>query len=117
MKVVSFVTLLSLLLLSQVLGDIYSSSNDESSSVSQIQSNDENETAAFKRTHHRHPRIHCGHACARRCRETSRKKVCLRACGSCCAKCRCVPSGTSGNTASCPCYARLRTHGNRLKCP
>ncbi|ESQ34525.1 hypothetical protein EUTSA_v10009167mg [Eutrema salsugineum] len=101
---------------SQVLAEFSTSSNAETSSVSEIQTNDENQMAAFKRTHHR-PRLHCGHACARRCSRTSRKKVCYRACGSCCAKCQCVPPGTSGNTASCPCYANLRTHGNKLKCP
>ncbi|KAJ4916424.1 Gibberellin-regulated protein 9 [Raphanus sativus] len=116
MKVVAFVMLISLLQLSQVLADASSPSNGETSSLSQIQMNDENQEEAFKRTYHR-PRFNCGSACARRCRETSRKKVCYRACGSCCAKCQCVPPGTSGNTASCPCYANLRTHGNKLKCP
>ncbi|CAL9215953.1 unnamed protein product [Arabidopsis halleri] len=120
MNVVAFVMLIiSLLLLSQALAELSSSSNNETSSVSQIQTNDENQTAAFKRTYHYHhrPRINCGHACARRCSKTSRKKVCHRACGSCCAKCQCVPPGTSGNTAACPCYANIRTHGNKLKCP
>ncbi|CAA7027225.1 unnamed protein product [Microthlaspi erraticum] len=116
MKVLAFVMLISLLLLSQVLAELSSYSNAETSSVSQIQTNDEIETAAFKKTHHR-PKFNCGHACARRCKETSRKKVCHRACGSCCAKCQCVPPGTSGHTASCRCYATLRTHGNKLKCP
>ncbi|KAL1225834.1 Gibberellin-regulated protein 9 [Cardamine amara subsp. amara] len=112
MNVVAFIMLIiSLLLLSQVLAELSSSSN-----ASQIQTNDENQTAAFKRTHHSH-RINCGYACARRCREASRKKMCHRACGSCCAKCHCVPPGTSGNKAACPCYAKLRTHGNKLKCP
>lgn len=85
MNVVAFVTLIiSFLLLSQVLAELSSSSNNETSSVSQT--NDENQTAAFKRTYHHRPRINCGHACARRCSKTSRKKVCHRACGSCCAK-------------------------------
>ncbi|CAG7864939.1 unnamed protein product [Brassica rapa] len=117
MKVVAFVMLISLLLLSQVLADLSSSSNAETSSASQIQTNEENQVEALKRTYHHRPPFNCGYACARRCRETSRKKVCYRACGSCCAKCQCVPPGTSGNTASCPCYANLRTHGNKLKCP
>ncbi|KAL0814177.1 hypothetical protein Bca101_070620 [Brassica carinata] len=117
MKVVAFVMLISLILLSQVLADLSSSSNAETSSVTQIQTNEENQVEAFKRTYHHRPPFNCGYACARRCKETSRKKVCYRACGSCCAKCQCVPPGTSGNTASCPCYANLRTHGNKLKCP
>ncbi|XP_010460028.1 PREDICTED: gibberellin-regulated protein 9-like isoform X1 [Camelina sativa] len=117
MNVMAFVMIISYLLLSQALAELSSSSNAaETSSASQFQTNDENQTAAFKRTHHR-PRFNCGYACARRCSETSRKNVCYRACGSCCAKCQCVPPGTSGNTAACPCYANLRTHGNKLKCP
>ncbi|WVZ87668.1 hypothetical protein U9M48_034273 [Paspalum notatum var. saurae] len=30
---------------------------------------------------------------------------CRRACGSCCARCHCVPPGTAGNHHVCPCYA------------
>lgn len=59
----------------------------------------------------------CGYACSRRCVRSSRKKVCHRACKSCCSRCHCVPPGTSGNVRSCPCYASLRTHGNKPKCP
>ncbi|OAY79400.1 Gibberellin-regulated protein 9 [Ananas comosus] len=35
----------------------------------------------------------------------------MRAC------CQCVPAGTSGNKTMCPCYANLRTHGLKPKCP
>ncbi|GAA0163537.1 hypothetical protein LIER_39615 [Lithospermum erythrorhizon] len=62
-------------------------------------------------------KINCKYACAKRCKLSSRKKVCIRACGTCCTKCNCVPPGTYGNHNACSCYARLKTHGNRLKCP
>ncbi|XXG62944.1 hypothetical protein AAC387_Pa05g1228 [Persea americana] len=61
--------------------------------------------------------IDCPHACAKRCRSTSRKNVCTRACGTCCMRCHCVPPGTYGNGNACPCYASLRTHGGKPKCP
>ncbi|KAK3424916.1 hypothetical protein EUGRSUZ_F01655 [Eucalyptus grandis] len=59
----------------------------------------------------------CGAACATRCRLTSRRKMCKRACGTCCARCNCVPPGTSGNEDVCPYYATMTTHGGRHKCP
>ncbi|XP_031476748.1 gibberellin-regulated protein 2-like [Nymphaea colorata] len=62
-------------------------------------------------------KIDCGAACSYRCSKASRQKICLRACGTCCARCNCVPPGTSGNTHVCPCYATMTTHGGRLKCP
>ncbi|KAL3734263.1 hypothetical protein ACJRO7_023589 [Eucalyptus globulus] len=62
-------------------------------------------------------KIDCGAACAARCRLASRQKICKRACGTCCARCNCVPPGTSGNRDVCPCYATMTTHGGRLKCP
>ncbi|XP_020107259.1 gibberellin-regulated protein 9-like isoform X1 [Ananas comosus] len=65
----------------------------------------------------RRPIINCNFACARRCMKASRKNVCARACGTCCIKCQCVPAGTSGNKTMCPCYANLRTHGLKPKCP
>ncbi|XP_010260041.1 PREDICTED: gibberellin-regulated protein 9-like [Nelumbo nucifera] len=67
--------------------------------------------------YYRRPKINCHFACARRCRKSSRKNVCTRACGTCCMRCRCVPPGTYGNKKACPCYARLKTHGHRPKCP
>ncbi|KAI3464402.1 hypothetical protein Pfo_021065 [Paulownia fortunei] len=59
----------------------------------------------------------CSYACSRRCRKSSRKNLCHRACKSCCVRCHCVPPGTYGNKGLCPCYASLRTHGNKPKCP
>ncbi|KAH0460668.1 hypothetical protein IEQ34_011331 [Dendrobium chrysotoxum] len=66
---------------------------------------------------HRRPKINCNYACAMRCRKASRKNVCERACGTCCLRCSCVPPGTYGNKNACPCYAGLRTHGRKPKCP
>ncbi|EXC00984.1 hypothetical protein L484_016050 [Morus notabilis] len=59
----------------------------------------------------------CGGACDTRCALSSRPKLCKRACGTCCARCDCVPPGTSGNYDACPCYANMTTHGGRRKCP
>ncbi|KAK9743312.1 hypothetical protein RND81_03G231300 [Saponaria officinalis] len=77
----------------------------------------ENEDAGlfYRRYHPR--KINCNYSCARRCSKSSRKNVCSRACKTCCFRCHCVPPGTSGNHQACPCYARLKTHGNRPKCP
>ncbi|KAL6844369.1 hypothetical protein ACP4OV_026042 [Aristida adscensionis] len=61
--------------------------------------------------------IDCGSACAARCAVASRQKLCVRACGSCCARCRCVPPGTDEGYDQCPCYAAITTHGGRRKCP
>ncbi|MQL78212.1 hypothetical protein Taro_010636 [Colocasia esculenta] len=62
--------------------------------------------------------IDCGEKCAVRCSLHSRPNVCTRACGTCCARCNCVPPGTSGNRELCGnCYANMTTHGNRTKCP
>ena len=41
----------------------------------------------------------------------------LRAFNIYCTKCNCVPPGTFGNKDLCPCYADMKTHGNKLKCP
>ncbi|KAG8492134.1 hypothetical protein CXB51_015749 [Gossypium anomalum] len=60
-------------------------------------------------------KIDCGGACAARCRLSSRPHLCKRACGTCCARCNCVPPGTAGNQEMCPCYASLTTHGGRRK--
>ncbi|WMV13211.1 hypothetical protein MTR67_006596 [Solanum verrucosum] len=93
--------LLSLLLLEQV----------QSIQTDQVTSNAISEAAYSNK------KIDCGGACAARCRLSSRPRLCNRACGTCCARCNCVPPGTSGNTETCPCYASLTTHGNRRKCP
>ncbi|NP_001295614.1 gibberellin-regulated protein 1-like precursor [Jatropha curcas] len=61
--------------------------------------------------------IDCGSACTARCQLSSRPNLCERACGTCCARCKCVPPGTAGNYEACPCYASLTTHGGRRKCP
>lgn len=61
--------------------------------------------------------IDCSAACGERCKKASRHNMCLRACGTCCARCNCVPPGTSGNQDLCPCYANQTTHGGRRKCP
>ncbi|XP_058213152.1 snakin-2-like [Rhododendron vialii] len=61
--------------------------------------------------------LDCGGACAGRCKLSSRPNLCKRACGTCCARCQCVPPGTSGNLEACPCYATMTTHNNRRKCP
>ncbi|KAL3527211.1 hypothetical protein ACH5RR_011867 [Cinchona calisaya] len=61
--------------------------------------------------------IDCGAACGLRCSKTKRPNLCKRACGSCCAKCRCVPPGTSGNYEACPCYYNLTTRYKIRKCP
>ncbi|KAK9216844.1 hypothetical protein WN944_008855 [Citrus x changshan-huyou] len=63
------------------------------------------------------PSIDCGGACQARCRLSSRPNLCHRACGTCCARCNCVPPGTAGNTEVCPCYANMTTHHGRHKCP
>ncbi|CAN4105257.1 unnamed protein product [Withania somnifera] len=63
------------------------------------------------------PQLDCGAACESRCRLSSRQKMCIRACGTCCARCNCVPPGTSGNQELCPCYHDMLTHGGRRKCP
>ncbi|KAJ4843670.1 Gibberellin-regulated protein 1 [Turnera subulata] len=62
-------------------------------------------------------KIECGSACDARCQLSSRPRLCKRACGTCCARCSCVPPGTAGNYDACPCYASLTTHGGRRKCP
>ncbi|GAB2292248.1 hypothetical protein Dimus_026498 [Dionaea muscipula] len=62
-------------------------------------------------------KIDCKSACTVRCSKASRTKICLRACGTCCARCNCVPPGTSGNQKDCACYYYMTTHGGRRKCP
>ncbi|XP_059636893.1 snakin-2-like [Cornus florida] len=62
-------------------------------------------------------KIDCGASCTTRCQLSSRPHLCNRACGTCCARCNCVPPGTYGNYETCPCYANMTTHGNRRKCP
>nr|AEX55233.1 cold-regulated gibberellin-regulated protein 1 LTCOR12 [Allium sativum] len=59
----------------------------------------------------------CGGLCAVRCSKSSRPNLCKRACGTCCARCNCVPPGTYGNYNTCPCYATMTTRGGARKCP
>ncbi|XP_038972975.1 gibberellin-regulated protein 11-like [Phoenix dactylifera] len=61
--------------------------------------------------------IDCSSRCAYRCSKASRHKMCIRACNTCCQRCHCVPPGTFGNKDVCPCYANMKTHGGRPKCP
>ncbi|XP_074308335.1 gibberellin-regulated protein 1-like [Silene latifolia] len=61
--------------------------------------------------------IDCGAACVGRCQLSSRPNLCKRACGTCCARCGCVPPGTSGNQQVCACYYNQTTHGGKRKCP
>ncbi|KAK7266189.1 hypothetical protein RIF29_18831 [Crotalaria pallida] len=60
----------------------------------------------------------CIPLCGYRCQLHSRKQVCVRACVTCCERCKCVPPGTYGNREKCgKCYTDMLTHGNRPKCP
>ncbi|KAK9117039.1 hypothetical protein Sjap_015986 [Stephania japonica] len=62
--------------------------------------------------------IDCGGLCGVRCGAHSRPNVCMRACGTCCARCGCVPPGTYGNREMCGrCYTDMTTHDNKTKCP
>ncbi|KAK7393051.1 hypothetical protein VNO78_21502 [Psophocarpus tetragonolobus] len=75
------------------------------------------QTLTLKNKHIQLHKINCNHECSRRCSKASKRKRCKRACKSCCHKCHCVPPGTYGHKEVCPCYARLKTHGNKPKCP
>ncbi|RWV85946.1 hypothetical protein GW17_00052211 [Ensete ventricosum] len=55
--------------------------------------------------------------CSHRCSKASRHKMCMRACIACCHKCHCVPRGTHGHKEECPCYAHMKTHHGKPKCP
>ncbi|KAL4581651.1 hypothetical protein LXL04_006177 [Taraxacum kok-saghyz] len=60
----------------------------------------------------------CYPPCVVRCKNHSRQNVCLRACVTCCDRCKCVPPGQSGNKEVCgSCYTNMKTHGGRPKCP
>ncbi|XP_031114623.1 gibberellin-regulated protein 2-like [Ipomoea triloba] len=61
--------------------------------------------------------IDCPSKCSYRCSKSGRHKMCMRACKTCCQRCNCVPPGTAGNENVCPCYANMKTHGGRHKCP
>ncbi|XP_061343290.1 peamaclein-like [Gastrolobium bilobum] len=59
----------------------------------------------------------CSSKCARRCSKAGLKYRCLKFCGICCNKCKCVPSGTYGNKHECPCYRDLKNSKGKPKCP
>ncbi|KAF6161982.1 hypothetical protein GIB67_020038 [Kingdonia uniflora] len=59
----------------------------------------------------------CRVACSVRCQLSSRPNLCKRGCTTCCARCNCVPSGTSGHLEECSWYANMTTHGDERKCP
>ncbi|XP_057972997.1 gibberellin-regulated protein 3-like [Malania oleifera] len=59
---------------------------------------------------------YCGVKCKGRCKN-ARQNTCNRACNTCCHRCHCVPPGTFGHKETCPCYANMKTHGGRPKCP
>lgn len=60
----------------------------------------------------------CIPLCLVRCKLHSRKKYCLRACMTCCERCKCVPPGQYGNKEKCgKCYSDMTTRGGKLKCP
>ncbi|XP_068643989.1 cypmaclein-like [Aristolochia californica] len=62
--------------------------------------------------------IDCSGLCGERCSQNSRPNVCIRACGTCCVRCKCVPPGTFGNREACgSCYTNMKTHGDKPKCP
>ncbi|XP_050374256.1 gibberellin-regulated protein 3-like [Argentina anserina] len=64
------------------------------------------------------PYLNCEGLCKGRCSLHSRPNRCIRACGTCCVRCKCVPPGTAGNREVCgTCYTNMTTHGKRLKCP
>ncbi|KAG6713262.1 hypothetical protein I3842_05G143500 [Carya illinoinensis] len=59
-----------------------------------------------------------GGLCNVRCSLHSRPKVCIRACGTSCARCKCVPPGLLQATDACGrCYTDMPTHHNKPKCP
>ncbi|KAK8534029.1 hypothetical protein V6N12_047427 [Hibiscus sabdariffa] len=60
----------------------------------------------------------CIPLCGERCKLHSRINLCMRACTTCCGRCKCVPPGTYGNREMCgKCYTEMKTHNNKPKCP
>ncbi|KAI4337027.1 hypothetical protein L6164_015488 [Bauhinia variegata] len=59
----------------------------------------------------------CNSKCKARCSKAGMQDRCLRFCGICCDKCKCVPSGTYGNKHECPCYRDLKNGKGKPKCP
>ncbi|XP_039021899.1 gibberellin-regulated protein 9 [Hibiscus syriacus] len=112
MKLFFFLLLLAILIQALVQASAFSSNANSLANMDEA-----SDMVALNKKYHYHKRINCKYACSRRCRKASRKNVCYRACGTCCKRCQCVPPGTYGHKSACPCYAKLRTHGNKLKCP
>ncbi|WOH13935.1 hypothetical protein DCAR_0933448 [Daucus carota subsp. sativus] len=61
--------------------------------------------------------LNCGGKCSKRCSKAGISGRCLKYCGICCAKCKCVPSGTYGNKHECPCYRDMVSSKGKPKCP
>nr|AFT92002.1 gibberellin-regulated protein [Populus alba x Populus glandulosa]AFT92014.1 gibberellin-regulated protein [Populus alba x Populus glandulosa] len=59
----------------------------------------------------------CDSKCSARCSKAGIKDRCLKYCGICCEKCKCVPSGTYGNKLECPCYRDMKNSKGKPKCP
>ncbi|XP_047161143.1 peamaclein-like [Vigna umbellata] len=59
----------------------------------------------------------CYPKCAKRCAKAGMKDRCMKFCGICCSKCKCVPSGTYGHKHECPCYRDLKNSKGKGKCP
>ncbi|PIA62684.1 hypothetical protein AQUCO_00200596v1 [Aquilegia coerulea] len=60
----------------------------------------------------------CGGRCTTRCSKVGHHhQTCMELCQKCCKTCLCVPPGTYGNKASCPCYNNWKTKRNGPKCP
>lgn len=59
----------------------------------------------------------CDSKCKVRCSKAGAKDRCLKYCGICCKKCKCVPSGTYGNKQECPCYRDMKNSKGKPKCP
>ncbi|XP_030952025.1 gibberellin-regulated protein 9-like [Quercus lobata] len=108
-----FIIFAIVILLLQALAE----ASSYSTAANTLANMDEGENELALHSKHKPQKINCNYACSRRCKKASRKNRCTRACKSCCMRCHCVPPGTYGNKNACPCYARLKTHGNKLKCP
>ncbi|PIN01566.1 hypothetical protein CDL12_25925 [Handroanthus impetiginosus] len=59
----------------------------------------------------------CENKCGARCSKAGIQDRCLKYCGICCEKCKCVPSGTNGNKHECPCYRDMKNSKGQPKCP
>ncbi|XP_047983814.1 peamaclein-like [Salvia hispanica] len=60
---------------------------------------------------------YCSNNCKARCARAGVADRCLKYCGICCVKCKCVPEGTYGNKHQCPCYRDLLNSKGKPKCP